>query len=77
VRFGKGSIVDWNKGKPVNVVFRWEYCEACEVWAIICPKCGNNCCNGGYGEVGGEECDVCPIAYEVQGKYYKEYPKTG
>lgn len=28
-----------------------------------CPRCGNNSCNGGYGEDG--KCPVCPLAYEV------------
>jgi len=33
---------------------------------VLCGKCGNNCCNGGYGEVDGKECDACPSAYEMQ-----------
>lgn len=41
---------------------------------VICGKCGNNCCNGGYGEILGEEvgevlvCDMCPSAYDLQAK---------
>jgi hypothetical protein len=31
---------------------------------VICGKCGNNCCNGGYGNDG--KCDACPSAYEEQ-----------
>jgi hypothetical protein len=30
---------------------------------VICGKCGNNTCNGGYGEFGGIKCDQCPDAY--------------
>lgn len=43
---------------------------------VKCAKCGNNCCNGGYGILNavpntprgstGEECDACPSAYELQ-----------
>lgn len=40
------------------------YCEFCERKALICGKCGNNTCNGGYGVVDGVECDQCPIAYK-------------
>lgn len=29
----------------------------------ICGKCGNNTCNGGYGEIDGKDCDQCPSAY--------------
>ncbi len=48
-----------------------EECSICG-WTVICPKCGNNCCNGGYGEIDGETCDVCPDAYA----YQKEVAKT-
>lgn len=47
------------------------YCEHCERRIVICGKCGNNTCNGGYGEVIGPEpgtmipCDECPAAYEI------------
>jgi len=52
----------------------WEYCDVCERKVVICGKCGNNCCNGGYGKVMGTEpgvmieCDACPSAYEIQDK---------
>lgn len=45
---------------------RWDYCDLCEVEIVMCGKCGNNCCNGGYGEVDGKKCDACPSAYELQ-----------
>lgn len=45
-----------------------EWCELCERQMVICGKCGNNTCNGGYGRVAvpnGElvECDACKDAY--------------
>ena len=46
----------------------WSYCDHCEHDVVICGKCGNNTCNGGYGEVDGEQCHACPSAYEI---YFK------
>lgn len=43
----------------------WDYCHLCEHDVVICGKCGNNTCNGGYGEINGEECDACPSAYDL------------
>jgi hypothetical protein len=43
----------------------WDYCHLCEHDVVICGKCGNNTCNGGYGEVDGKECDACPSAYDL------------
>lgn len=40
------------------------YCPHCEREVVICGKCGNNSCNGGYGQIEGVECDQCPSAYE-------------
>lgn len=40
-------------------------CDYCGP-ALRCPKCGNNCCNAGYGEIDGEPCDLCPSIYDVQ-----------
>ncbi len=38
---------------------------------VICGKCGNNCCNGGYGTLpDGSKCDACPSAYDMQDKGY-------
>ncbi len=48
----------------------WSHCNLCDVDMVICGKCGNNCCNGGYGTVDGQMCDACPSAYEVQDKHY-------
>jgi hypothetical protein len=43
----------------------WDYCSLCEHDVVICGKCGNNTCNGGYGEVDGKQCDACESAYEL------------
>lgn len=57
---------------------RWVYCNHCKTKTVICGSCGNNCCNGGYGEVMGKEpgtsmpCPECPSAYEMLFKGYKE-----
>ena len=46
------------------------YCGHCERLVLICGACGNNTCNGGYGEVLGPipgtlvPCDQCPSAYD-------------
>lgn len=47
---------------------KWGYCDHCEHDVVLCGKCGNNTCNGGYGEVDGKQCDVCESAYEL---YFK------
>jgi hypothetical protein len=44
--------------------FRWSLCEMCGP-CVICPKCGMNTCSGGYGEMDGQKCDVCPQAYAL------------
>lgn len=38
--------------------------------AIRCGTCGNNTCNGGYGEVDGKHCPDCPEAYAVCQAWY-------
>lgn len=44
----------------------WFVCDLCGP-AVRCGKCGNNCCNGGYGRLAdGSVCDVCPDAYAMQ-----------
>ena len=48
------------------------YCQQCEQDVIICGKCGNNTCNGGYGEVDGVQCDQCPQAYEDYMEMYND-----
>ena len=46
----------------------WAYCTMCEHNVVICGKCGNNCCNGGYGTVCGADCTACPSAYKLYTK---------
>jgi len=56
-------------GKSPNIIgksFRIDWCDVCGTLYIICPRCGNNTCNGGYGENG--NCPLCPIAYELDAK---------
>ena len=57
----------------------WSVCKICGPM-VICGKCGNNCCNGGYGYLeNGETCDACPSAYDMQStkllNYYEELEK--
>lgn len=52
--------------KNKEIEFKWGWCDLCRTAFIICPKCGNNCCNAGYGEINGKSCDVCPLAYQYQ-----------
>jgi hypothetical protein len=46
--------------------FKWGWCEVCDTTFVYCPKCGNNCCNAGFGQVDGKVCDVCNLAYQYQ-----------
>ena len=48
-----------------DIKHRWTDCPMCGRM-VVCGKCGNNCCNGGYGEVDGRSCDACPSAYGMQ-----------
>lgn len=53
-----------------GMTFKWEWCNVCECMMVICPKCGNNCCNASWGPHTGKEddgtCEVCNLAYEYQ-----------
>jgi len=55
------------------LLHKWTDCDMCGRM-VVCGKCGNNCCNGGYGEIFDPEsgvmipCDACPSAYELQSK---------
>jgi len=46
--------------------FEWEWCNLCDAPFIRCPKCGNNSCNGTFGKVNDEACDVCNLCYMYQ-----------
>jgi len=62
--------------------FKIDWCNGCGGTMVRCPKCDNNCCNGGYGRMDengktvawneeGVPCDVCPLAYQYQHLYWK------
>ena len=58
--------------KPEEMKFEWQYCAVCNINVVICPKCGNNCCNGGYGKLqDGRPCDVCVLAYQYADLCYQ------
>jgi len=73
------------KYEPIEKDFEVKYCDMCQGYMVICPKCGNNCCNAGYGKMdengnpvkwqlhedGMESCDVCHLAYQYQDLYWK------
>lgn len=42
-----------------------EWCGMCRGFFVRCPRCGNNSCNGGYGEEG--KCPVCPKVGDIEG----------
>jgi hypothetical protein len=46
-------------------IYQIKFCELCDTDMVICPTCGNNCCNGGYGEVNDMPCQDCPMAYKL------------
>lgn len=48
------------------------YCSMCETDMVKCGTCGNNCCNGGSGEVDGDDCPDCEDAYDMQALYWKD-----
>jgi len=54
-----------NEMKHPYVGYKFEvcWCNDCTGIYIKCPRCGNNTCNGGYGEDG--KCPVCPVAYDL------------
>ena len=60
------------------MIFLWSWCNLCNAPCIICPKCGNNTCNGGYGSINGETCEVCGLAYqfEREATTYDDIPIT-
>lgn len=45
------------------------HCEMCGDM-VVCTDCGNNCCNGGTGEVDGRPCG-CSEAYDHQDVWRK------
>jgi hypothetical protein len=57
---------------------KFSYCDHCERQVVLCGSCGNNTCNGGYGEVmssvPGEmmKCPDCPSAYDLDQSQYEK-----
>lgn len=51
-----------NPVKTEPLEFTWGWCALCESAFVRCPKCGNNGCNGGWGQVDGKLCNVCRLA---------------
>jgi hypothetical protein len=55
----------------------WGWCGLCQAVVAICPNCGNNACNGGYGyepeATDGRWCSVCPAVYDIQKVFWDEY----
>lgn len=50
----------------------WRWCAGCETWMIVCPRCGNNTCNGMYGTASdGTPCTLCPQVYAEQARAQK------
>jgi hypothetical protein len=45
--------------------YKWAWCNICEVATVICPNCGNNCCNR---TSPANCCDSCKGAYTYQKK---------
>jgi len=43
-----------------------DFCTFCNRAIVRCGTCGNNCCNGGSGEINGKECLDCLEAYKHQ-----------
>ena len=62
----------------LNQPHKHAYCDHCERKIVLCGTCGNNTCNGGYGEVMGPEpgttmpCPDCPSAYELDKQQFEQ-----
>ena len=56
--------------------FTWGWCETCGSAYVKCPRCGNNCCNAGYGTITNDDgskatCRICALAYQYQDLAFK------
>lgn len=56
----------------ITTKHKLSYCNLCQTEMIKCATCGNNCCNGGSGEVNGETCKDCDDAYNIQNAYLND-----
>lgn len=52
-----------------DLKFIWLWCDSCNVPTVVCPRCGNNLCNGARGpsELNSVHdsdfgCPICPLA---------------
>lgn len=61
----------------MNSKLEIHWCSLCQGITIICPKCGNNTCNGAYGKAipdnfpagpNDEKCPICPNCYIILDK---------
>jgi len=71
--------------EPIENDFEVKFCEMCRGEMIVCPKCGNNCCNASFGKMDKdgnpvkwdskgkyiEGCDVCHLTYQYQDLYWR------
>jgi hypothetical protein len=67
--------------KNIYRLFLWGWCSICGVH-IVCPKCGNNTCNGSFGDSDGDpkkagrgksgdfSCEFCNLAYQYANLCY-------
>lgn len=57
---------------------KMSFCLFCECYMMICGACGNNTCNGGYGQSKkGGKCNRCPSAYIAAEKIEQESQVDG
>lgn len=47
-----------------DLIFTWKWCTVCQTMMVICPNCGNNCCNAGIGYLD-ENQDVLESQYTI------------
>lgn len=56
----------------------FSYCDHCDRKVVICGTCGNNTCNGGYGQVISNipgqlmDCPDCKSAYDMENEEYNK-----
>jgi hypothetical protein len=66
-----GWLKHWKEQKVF--MFTWDYCGHCDTMMVICPCCGNNCCNAGFGDV---TKDLKPVPYAWRAEKRKRVTKT-
>lgn len=57
--------------------FTWIYCSHCNAATVLCPRCGNNCCNASYGPKDFQNntgrCPICDLAHQYERIYIQAY----